>query len=64
MGKPIEEMDDFKDIIRESDDEERLMDDEIVEKLHFGGMNEEEGDLLTVKKTREQVFAEIILKSK
>lgn len=44
------------------------MDDEIVEKLHFGGQglkdSDEEGDLLTVKKTREQVFAEIMLKSK
>ena len=45
------------------------MDDEIVNRLHFGGQglkdsDEEEGDLLTVKKTREQVFAEIILKSK
>lgn len=38
--------------------EGRLMDDEIVNKLHFGGAglkdsDEEEGDLFTVKKTRE-----------
>jgi hypothetical protein len=36
--------------------------------LHFGGeglkSDSEDGDLFTVKKTREQVFAEIMLKSK
>jgi hypothetical protein len=74
-GRPLEQLDDFNDAVGNESDvdpddpEGRLMDDDIVNKLHFGGAglkdsDEEEGDLFTVKKTRDQVFAEIMLKSK
>lgn len=75
-GMPIDQLDDFNEPVGNDTDEDpenpddRLMDDEIVNKLHFGGAglkdsdDEEQGDLFTVKKTREQVFAEIMLKSK
>ena len=39
----------------------------MVETMHFGGkgISKDDGDdLLTVKKTREQVYEEIMLKSK
>lgn len=42
------------------------MDDDIVEKLHFGGkdVEKEDDELFTVKKTKEEVFREIVAKSK
>lgn len=63
-GRPIEELDDFNERIGSESEEDPdnpeagLMDDDIVNKLHFGGKglrdsDEEQGDLFTVKKTRE-----------
>ena len=55
----------------DSDDDRGPMDDEIVEKFHFGGDEAEkeakekkEDDFFTVKKTKEEVFKEIVIKSK
>jgi hypothetical protein len=71
-GKKIEELDDFKEIINDSDAEEfyedkdlakGVMNEEMVNALNFGGGNvyQDEND---AKKTREERHAEIIEKSK
>jgi hypothetical protein len=70
-GKKIEDLDDFKDKIQNSDDEDLyehrdekkgIITEEMVNALNFGGgpNNEQEGH----KKTREERHAEIMEKSK
>lgn len=64
----IEDFDEFrpKRTKLDSDDDEPL-NEEIVERLHFGGgqQEKEEGDdFFKVKKTKEEVFKEIVTKSK
>lgn len=50
----------------ESEDDDKYLDDNIVERLHFGGkdVEKEDDELFTVKKTKEEVFREIVAKSK
>jgi hypothetical protein len=69
-GKKIEDMDDFKDKIEDSEDDyedkdlkKGRMNEEMVNALHFGG-GEEQGDPAAQKKTREERHAEIMEKSK
>ena len=69
-GKKIDDMDDFKDKIDDSDAEyyedkdlaKGVMNDEMVNALNFGGGEDEEDD--DRKKTREERHAEIVEKSK
>ena len=69
-GKKLEEMDDFKDTVDQSDDDlfedkdlqKGLMNEEMVHTLNFGGGDDE--DPATKKKTREERHAEIMEKSK
>ena len=71
QGQDIDEINEFKhktnpdDINDQPDD--KFLDDKIVEKLHFGGKNIEKDtgdDFFKVKKTKQEVFQEIIAKSK
>lgn len=69
-GKALDETFDFRDdkqLLDRKDDNWRL-DDGIVENLHFGGKtidnHNEEDDFFKVKKTKEEVFKEIVTKSK
>eukprot|EP00826_Nyctotherus_ovalis_P013245 TRINITY_DN13549_c0_g1_i14.p1 TRINITY_DN13549_c0_g1~~TRINITY_DN13549_c0_g1_i14.p1 ORF type:complete len:214 (-),score=64.58 TRINITY_DN13549_c0_g1_i14:176-817(-) len=65
LGKSVDEIDDFKEPIEHSDNSEsegeNNLNEELVGKLNFGG-GEEEG--MQKKKTRKEVFDEIIVKSK
>ena len=69
-GKKIEDLDDFKDKIENSDEdiyEDRDMqkgrlNEEMVNALNFGGGDDEQGE--SSKKTREERHAEIMEKSK
>eukprot|EP00826_Nyctotherus_ovalis_P013248 TRINITY_DN13549_c0_g1_i4.p1 TRINITY_DN13549_c0_g1~~TRINITY_DN13549_c0_g1_i4.p1 ORF type:complete len:222 (-),score=63.67 TRINITY_DN13549_c0_g1_i4:176-841(-) len=73
LGKSVDEIDDFKEPIEHSDNSESEgenskslayvvdLNEELVGKLNFGG-GEEEG--MQKKKTRKEVFDEIIVKSK
>ena len=69
-GKKLEEMDDFKDKIEQSDDDlyedkdlqKGRMNEEMVNMLNFGGYEGE--DPVAKKKTREERHAEIMEKSK
>ena len=71
-GKRLEEMDDFKDLMPGSSDDEGnddpydqdkgKLNEEIVHKMNFGGGDMDYGD--DTKKSRKEVFEEIIAKSK
>ncbi|PRP86575.1 nucleolar protein 14 [Planoprotostelium fungivorum] len=66
LGTSIGEMQKFDDYVVSDDDGEDALDAEIVDKLHFGGLqraNQEEGEDGR-KKTREEIYSEIIAKSK
>ena len=67
-GKVLDDKDDFDEKIENSDSEQGELPEEMVEQLHFGGgetkASDQEDDFFKVKKTKEQVFAEIMLKSK
>jgi len=65
-GRRLEVEDDFKEHISDSSDEgepgqKGYLDDEIVQRMNFGGGDEEEAE---GKKSRKEVFDEIISKSK
>ena len=68
-GKLLDDQDDFKEEISQDSDDEKhdrskrkgFLNEEMVQKLNFGGGVDEEGP---VKKTRKEVFQEIIEKSK
>jgi nucleolar protein 14 len=67
-GQALDDIFEYNDDRKQgSDDEEYHMDDNIVEKLHFGGKDidsEQDDDFIKVKKTKEEVFKEIVTKSK
>ena len=71
-GKKLEELDDFKEKIDNSDDDvyedqdlqKGRMNEEMVNSLNFGGHDNGEEDPSTKKKTREERHAEIMEKSK
>lgn len=70
-GQDIDDIDEFKHKTNPDDlndqFEDKFLDDRIVEKLHFGGKkieDETEEDFFKVKKTKQEVFNEIIAKSK
>ena len=65
-GRNIDE-DDGPTSKNKHDDDDEFLDDKIVEKMHFGGkdIDSDSGDdFLKVKKTKEEVFKEIVAKSK
>ena len=68
-GKRIDDIDDFKDKISDSDDDyedkdmrKGIMTDEMVRALNFGGGEEEDAE--AKKKSREERHQEIMEKSK
>lgn len=71
-GENIEGMDEFKHKTNpddlNDDKEDKFIDDKIVEQLHFGGGDinkaDEGDDFFKVKKTKQEVFKEIMAKSK
>lgn len=70
-GKRLEDIDDFRDHISDDDEFEDkdlakgIMNEEMVNALHFGGGEEvTQNDLQQAKKTREERHAEIMEKSK
>ena len=60
LGNPLTELDDFKHRVEVDDDDEQL-DDEVVRNFHFGGGD---GDKAGSGKSKQEVMAEIIAKSK
>jgi nucleolar protein 14 len=66
-GQALDDIFEYNDDRKQQSDEEYHMDDNIVNKLHFGGKNidsDQDDDFLKVKKTKEEVFKEIVTKSK
>jgi nucleolar protein 14 len=67
-GQELDDIFEYNDDRKQgSDDEEYHMDDNIVNKLHFGGKDidsDQDDDFIKVKKTKEEVFKEIVTKSK
>jgi hypothetical protein len=62
-GKSLDKIEDFEEVVPESDDDEGKIDEAQVDQLHFGGFesnNNSDGR----KKTRQEIMQEIIAKSK
>lgn len=63
IGQEIEKLDDFNEDIEASSAEDEEINKEMVNELHFGGF-ENEADGSRPRKTKQEIYKEIIKKSK